>query len=160
MTVPDGDDRVTYEKMYSPTSTVVQFEQLDITQRFDEMMALLKDHSISASLRNHMSMTDETIVWNIKSYEGYKEWVEQGRPVSIIPTTEVEHEYLKHWGLSTDEALRTGMIEKATERFTIQEKSSVQQLSDAVAGGKEKGDSKASPKRNAVFTKFVPPRFR
>ena len=142
MTVPAGNDRVTYERMYRPTSTVIQFEQLDLTQRFDEMMAMLKDHSISSSLRNHMSMTDEDIVWNIKKYEGYREWVEQGRPVSIIPTTEVEQEYLKHWGLSTDEALQTGMIGKATERFTIQEKSSVQQLSEAVGSGKsQKGGS-------------------
>ena len=53
----------------------VQFEQLDLTQRFDEMMAMLKDHSISATLTAHMNMTDEDIVWNIKKYEGYREWV-------------------------------------------------------------------------------------
>ena len=87
MTVPAGYDRVIYEQMYRPTSMVVQFEQFDLTQRFDKMMAMLKDHSISATLRAHMNMTDEDIVWNIKKYEGYREWVEQGRPVSIIPTS-------------------------------------------------------------------------
>ena len=42
MAVPDGHDRPTYEQMYSPTSLIVQFEQLDLTKRFDQMTSAQK----------------------------------------------------------------------------------------------------------------------